>query len=68
MYFCGVKTEEQRLLVISSSKLAKDIDFVEYLVLPLLSCTKETDVSSQDLVLPLFSVAHLNVLLNKAHF
>ena len=56
--------QSKRILV------SRDVVFVEDLVQPLLSCTKETNVSSRDLydtLLPLFSGAQSNIAPNEVN-
>ena len=51
--------------------VSRDVVFVEDAVQPLLSCTKETSLTSQDMydtLLPLFSGAHSNAVPNEAVF
>ena len=50
--------------------ISQDIVFVEDAVQPLLSCTKQTGISSQDVfdtLLPLFTGGTSNVSSNEAH-
>ena len=51
--------------------ISRDVVFVEDAVQPLLSCTKETSVSSPDvfdMLLPLFASGTSNVCSTEAHF